>query len=240
MDRVRTYIVGMDEYLEGGIPSGFATLICGRPGSMKSSLAYSILYKNAINDEDGGKGIYITLEQTPESMMEQMESLQMSAHEKITMISYNDIDSELERSRLDHRLEQNWIRRILNYLENLCKSDEENSLLVIDSLNGLYSLTKVETPRREIFMFFKSLREMGLTTLLISEMASHSQFSNCGVEDFLADGIIHLDLDRDSTTHTLALKIGIVKMRCTNIGRRYFPLVYRDGTFSIMRKPIEP
>jgi RecA/RadA recombinase len=55
MDRVRTYIAGMDEYLEGGIPRGFATLICGRPGSMKSSLAYSILYKNAIRDEGWGE-----------------------------------------------------------------------------------------------------------------------------------------------------------------------------------------
>ena len=236
MNRIKTYIAGMDEYLEGGIPAGSVTLICGRPGSMKSSLAYNILYKNAINDER--TSIYATLEQTPESMMQHMNSLRMSDHEKLRMISYNDVDGVLERSQLDHRLEQNWIRRITKYLENMCA--DEYSLLVIDSLDGLYSLTNVETPRREIFHFFKSLREMGLTTLLISEMRTESKFSNCGVEDFLADGIIHLDLDYETATHALALRIGVAKMRCTNIGRQYFPLIYRDGTFSIVTKPIIP
>ncbi|HEC57065.1 MAG TPA: hypothetical protein ENI32_04170 [Candidatus Syntrophoarchaeum butanivorans] len=237
MDRIRTYIAGMDECLEGGIPAGSVTLICGRPGSMKSSLAYNILYKNAINEDR--KSVYVTLEQTPDSLMQHMSSLQMSPHERITMVSYNEIEGELVRLRLDQRLEQNWIKRLSNYLRNLCDTDGY-SLLVIDSLNGLYSLTKVDMPRREVFLFFKALREMKFTTFLISEMGNEPSFSNCGVEDFLADGIIHLDLDRDQSTNTLALRIGIVKMRCTNIGRQYFPLIYRDGTFSIMRKPIEP
>jgi len=235
MERIRTHIGGMDDLLEGGVPAGSIVLICGKPGAMKSSLAYSILYKNAIND--GGKGMYVTLEQAPASMIQHMNALQMPEHEKLTMISYSDVDNELERSRLDHRLEQNWIKRITNYLENIY-SGEKNTLLVIDSLDGLYSLTKVDMPRREIFLFFKTLREMGITTFLISETKSDSNFTNCGVEDFLADGIIHLDLEYDQ--NALALRIGVVKMRSTNIGRQYFPLIYRDESFSIITKPTIP
>ncbi|RLG35687.1 hypothetical protein DRN98_00705 [Methanosarcinales archaeon] len=237
MERIRTYIGGMDDLLEGGIPAGSVMLICGKPGAMKSSLAYSILYKNVINENR--EGLYVTLEQTPASMLEQMNALNMPEHKSLTIVSYNDIDDELERSRLDHRLEQNWIKRITNYLENI-QHGRKSTLLAIDSLDGLYSLTKVEMPRREIFLFFKTLREMGFTTFLISEMKSDSYFTRCGVEDFLADGIIHLDLEYNSDKNALALKVGVVKMRATNIGRQYFPLIYRDDSFSIITKPTIP
>lgn len=61
MERIKTHIERMDERLEGGIPKGTISLICGVAGCMKSSLAYSILYKNAV--EGNLKGLYITLEQ---------------------------------------------------------------------------------------------------------------------------------------------------------------------------------
>jgi RecA/RadA recombinase len=60
MERIKTYIDRLDEQLEGGIPKGSISLICGVAGCMKSSFAYSILYNNAVVGDK--KGLYITLD----------------------------------------------------------------------------------------------------------------------------------------------------------------------------------
>ena len=46
-ERIRTYVTGLDDRMEGGVPAKYLTLICGRAGTMKSSIAYSMLFNNA-------------------------------------------------------------------------------------------------------------------------------------------------------------------------------------------------
>jgi len=49
-DRVRTFIHGFDEKLGGGIPEGAIVLLTGEPGTMKSTIAFNILYQNALRE----------------------------------------------------------------------------------------------------------------------------------------------------------------------------------------------
>src|SRR3972149_7188282 len=72
-ERVKTHVDGLDELVGGGIPKGHVVLISGLPGTMKSSLAYSILHRNA---RTGGlPGVYVSLEQTKPSLERQMEGM---------------------------------------------------------------------------------------------------------------------------------------------------------------------
>ena len=75
IERLRTYIQNFDENLQGGIPKNQVVLLTGTPGTMKSSVAYSILYYNAL--EKGIKSVYMTLEQSRENLLQQMTSLGM-------------------------------------------------------------------------------------------------------------------------------------------------------------------
>jgi len=59
--RIRSYVYNLDEQMEGGIPKGFVVLVCGRPGSMKSSLTYFMMHMQAL--KEGRRGVYFTLEQ---------------------------------------------------------------------------------------------------------------------------------------------------------------------------------
>ncbi|MEK6851733.1 MAG: RAD55 family ATPase, partial [Candidatus Thermoplasmatota archaeon] len=61
MDHLPTFIEGLDEVLGGGIPKGSVVLICGTPGTMKTSLTFSVLYHNVKNH--GSKALYISLEE---------------------------------------------------------------------------------------------------------------------------------------------------------------------------------
>ena len=44
IEKIKTYIEGLDQRLEGGIPPGHIVLVCGTSGSMKSSLTFNIGY----------------------------------------------------------------------------------------------------------------------------------------------------------------------------------------------------
>src|SRR5437899_7954774 len=62
---IPTHLAGLDAALGGGIPQGAIVLVAGTPGTMKSSLIYNIMYHNA---KAGRRGLYITLEQSTESL----------------------------------------------------------------------------------------------------------------------------------------------------------------------------
>src|SRR3972149_1115334 len=74
---IRTFIRGFDEdVLRGGMPEGHVILIRGSSGTMKSSLAYYVLYHNALQ---GTPGLYVSLEQSAGSLLEHIASLGLRA-----------------------------------------------------------------------------------------------------------------------------------------------------------------
>jgi KaiC/GvpD/RAD55 family RecA-like ATPase len=230
MERVKTYIERLDEQLEGGIPNGTVSLICGTPGCMKSSVAYSILYHNAV--KNNLRGLYITLEQEIGSLKEQMRTLGMSEETaKLVIVDHTMIDKEVG---IEMRFDVNSIKKAKSFLSDLV-SREEFDLMVLDPLNALYTLTTVKNPRREIYRFFMDLRSLGLTSFIISEMyQGENRFGKYGVEEFLSDAIIHLDFRRERDM--LERYIGVVKMRYTHHNLQYFPLFYNKDHFTIYTK----
>lgn len=227
IQRVRTFVEGLDERLEGGIPEKSVNLISGSAGTMKSSLAYSMLYKNAQKNEK--MGLYITLEQDPENLLTHMENLNMGERGYVDVMSFGDIKARIEEEGVE-----NWIDKLSSVLKTL-KEEKDYELLVIDSLNALYSLTSIENVRTEIYYFFSALSSLGLTSFLISEMPPYGgRYGEYGVEEFLSDGIIHLLFQRRGNILTsLERYMGIVKMRATDHDTHYFRLIYQKEGFTI-------
>ena len=117
------------------------------------------------------------------------------------------------------------------YLKNL-KKNMDIDLVVIDSLPILEVMARFDSPREELFHFFEWLRDMDITAFLITEMVQGSErFCNNG-EDFLADGILHLDLRRDE--NDVKLWVSIVKMRQTYHSRSYLPLIFDKDGFEVV------
>jgi len=229
--RVKTYVKGLDERMEGGIPEKYIVLVCGHAGTMKSSFGYSMIYYGATLE--GKKGMYLTLEQSRNSLLEHMEKLGMKQEgmEALTVIA-------LARVRKDAMMDQSksqsidWIHSIITALKSY-KEMFGCEVLVMDSLAALYALTEFKNPRGELFHFFEKLRDLDMTCFLISEMPTDREvFGLYGVEDFLSDGIIHLYLQRKENTANLYVNIN--KMRKTNHDKGFFPLIFEDGCFEIV------
>lgn len=226
MERLKTYVKGLDEQLNGGIPKGHVVLLTGAPGTMKSSLAYNILYQNA--KQGGLRSVYVSLEQGRDSLIEHMEELGMNYTEIENLV--NIVDMGYLRMNVDTSDEEHsWMKIFKMYAENL-QITVDYELLVADSLPAIEVLADVTNKRSELFKFFGWLRELGVTVFLISEDTSMGSLVRD--EDFLSDGIIHLDLKREGNNVNLFL--GIVKMRKTNHKRGYFPLIFDNQGFEVV------
>jgi KaiC/GvpD/RAD55 family RecA-like ATPase len=220
----KTFIKGFDDLIEGGIPEGHIILLCGVPGTMKSSLAYSILYNNAkIN---GIPSLYITFELTKSNLLDQLDKLGFKGDvEKLSIMDLSTIRENLAQFK-----GENWFEIFKTYLRNL-KYRYDYKLLVLDSMQMLEFVVRLSNPREEIFKFFDLLRNLNLTTILISEMsAGMPQYSNYD-EHILADGIIHLDTIEIGTT--MHRRIRCIKMRSVNHPHDHLPFEFKNGIFYV-------
>ena len=233
MDRLKTYVGGFDEALGGGIPRGSLVLVAGTPGTMKTALTFSILYENV---KAGSKALYITLEESQEDLRAAMTDLGMTGLDDMELYIL-----DIGRIRLEHKdeeLSKNWLDVLQKYIDQRVRVNAFD-LIAIDSLAGLYSLSRLSNPRRELFHFFGFLRSLKATCFLISEVPSgdHGKLSAFD-EEFLADGILHLALVGDGASDA-QLRLRCVKMRRAHHDHGSFALNRDDGVFRIRRPDSE-
>ena len=105
-------------------------------------------------------------------------------------------------------------------------------LLALDSLDALYSLVGLENPRRELFHLFGTLKDLGLTSFLISEIPFGSRKITQFGEDFLADGIVHLR-HVEVNESDVQLRLRCVKMRMMRNLPSYLTLVHDGNGFFV-------
>ena len=232
-ERLKTSVKNLDERMGGGIPEGHVVLLCGRAGTMKSSLAFSMLYHAATSG--GKRGIYLTLEQSRKSLLDHMTHLGLNPKgiEGTGGIVIVDMARLRKEGGFDDQQQIDWPQAVLTTVTNY-KVKFGCNVLVLDSLAALYALSYFKNPRNDVFHFFDKLRTIGVTSIVISEMLEPDKmlFGQYGVEDFLADGIMHLEMSR--TDKNVDLFLGVVKMRSTRHDRSYFPLIIERGRFEIV------
>jgi KaiC/GvpD/RAD55 family RecA-like ATPase len=226
---IKTYIDGFDDKIHGGIPAGSVVLLVGQPGTMKSSIAFNMLFNGA--REKDLKGLYVTLEQSSKSLSKHMAAMGMDPKEAEGKLEIIDIG--LIRKKLTNLQDQSWMQVFKMYTKNL-KESNDYQLLVIDSLPVLNVLAKFDNPREELFHLFEWLRDLNVTTLMITEMTPDSaKFAEFG-EDFLADGIIYLRL-AEMGDISVQRQIRCVKMRSVDHNGDYHSLLFDHGQFKATR-----
>jgi circadian clock protein KaiC len=227
MELVQTYVEGFDEVLGGGIPKGSVVLVCGSPGTMKTSLAFSIAYNNVKNN--GSKALYISLEESIDDLKVDMENMGLSGVDKMELHIL-----DIGKIRLEHKEEEmtkNWLDVMMKYIQHRV-SVNKFDIVVIDSLAALYALTKFTNPRRDLFHFFGFLKGLDATVLLVSEIPSGQSKMALYDEDFLADGIIYLKQYEMGETD-VQLRIRCIKLRRRKHKHGYFALLFENNKFTV-------
>jgi len=216
IEKIKTYITGLDEILNGGIPKGNEVLIAGPTGSGKTILSIEFLYNGALKGE---KGLYISFEEDEKAIIRNTAELGL------------DISKQLDNN----------IIRIIKYdpyrFENLTDLLSMNiketgaTRVVIDSITAINLYIQDAKDIRKILVDIQTiLRDNNCTAFLISEIPSENSkmISRFGVEEFVSDGIIILYYTHVSSEFSRSVLVW--KMRGSTHSRKIHPFkISKEG-----------
>lgn len=220
LEKVPTFIKGLDSILEGGLPKNRATLVLGSPGTGKTNLALEFLYHGASDNEPG---IFLGFEETKESLKQNAWSFgwDLEALEKDNRLFI--IEGRLKPEILvSGKFSLKPLLSIISHKAQEMKAKR----LVIDALDVLLQL--LEEPfavRSELHYLNHWLSQQGLTTILTLKPREDGS----RLQDFfmsIADCAIVLDARVLNQITTRRLRV--IKYRGSSFGRNEYPFVITD------------
>jgi circadian clock protein KaiC len=192
---VLTGIDGFDQLLAQGIPAGSSILVSGGAGSGKTIFCLQTLINKA---REGKKCFYMSFEENEKRLIEHMEGFGWNPQElikkgKLRLQRMNPFD--ITRN-VDALLAQQKGELLIEVDPVIMPTDFAHpDFIVIDSLTAIASAFtgKEDSYRIYIEQLFRFLEKTGATSFLITETEQVPKiFSQTGVEEFLADGVIVL------------------------------------------------
>jgi len=231
--RLRTGVEGLDSLLQGGIPEGFFVAVTGEPGCGKT--IFSIHFINrGIEDED--KCIYVTTEESRESIIRQASQFNMDFSKRIEENKLIIIDALMGRT-------DKWSLQSLDMEALVSKIIEAKKELgygrarvVIDSLSAFW-LDKPAMARRYSYYVKKVLSKWDFTMLAVSQYAiTTAESFGFGIEH-IADGIIRFR--RVIRGGELKRFVVIEKMRQTDHSRYLHEIDIKPGVGLVVLGRVE-
>ena len=194
---LKTEINGFDNlFADGGIPKGNSILVAGGPGTGKSIFCRQICYNLVSN---GKNCMYVSFEENKERIIKSMENFGWNAKRyiddgllliqkinplDILRMKFGSIGGSGSATELSYKIKPLVIPKDFN-----------PEVIVVDSLTAIIaaSVTKDKNYRVYLQQLFSFFEETGATSLLITETDPiPTRYSETGIEEFLADGIIVL------------------------------------------------
>ncbi|PCN50610.1 KaiC domain-containing protein [Candidatus Geothermarchaeota archaeon ex4572_27] len=234
VERVSTGVPRLDEMLCGGIPRGFVVAVTGEPGTGKTVLCIHFIARGV---EEGDKCIYVTTEESRESIIKQAAQFGF----------------DFKRALLDRRLViidalmrpggEPWSLQSLSPEELVNKVIEAKRYLgygegrlVVDSMSAFW-LDAPAMARKYSYYVKRVLSQWGFTMLLTSQYAiTTSEAFGFGVEH-VSDGIIRFR--RMVRGGRLRRFLIVEKMRQTPHDLRLYEIDIRDGEGLVVLGPVE-
>jgi circadian clock protein KaiC len=227
LEKVPTGISGLDEVTGGGLPKGRPTLVCGGAGSGKTLLGMEFLVRGA---ELGEPGVFISFEETPRELMENVSSLgfnlqKMQAEGKLAFDHVALDRGEIEETG-EYDLEGLFIR--IAYAVDSVGAKR----IVLDTIEGLFAgLTNEFILRSELRRLLRWLKDKGLTAVITGERGEGT-LTRHGLEEYVSDCVILLDHRVVEQVATRRLRV--VKYRGTRHGTNEYPFLIDEDGFSVL------
>jgi len=196
-------------------------VVSGRPGTGKTLLASQFLYEGATHRESA---IYVSFAETMDQFLANMEQFglrfgKLMKEETFAFMDLTALAPEGVSDALDLIVEQVAVRKAKR--------------LVIDSFTSLaQAFDKLIEARIALHVVFgKLVHDLGCTTMVLTEMPFGEDRIGLGIEEFVADGIIVMDVE--SRKGNPRRVISIRKMRGTEITLRPSSYEIKKGGITV-------
>ena len=227
IERIKVGIDGLDEMILGGVPYRSLMVSMGSAGTGKTTFGLQFLDKAL---SDGGRGVFITLEESRDRVIDTAEEKGWPFEEYIK-------EGRLVVLDLDPIEMANSLSSIRSDLPRLI-DDFGADRLVLDSVSLLEMMYDHPSERRsEVFDFSRALKQAGVTTMLTSEASEDSPYvSRHGLIEYLADAVFILQYVRPDDFRETRLAVEIQKIRDANHSRETKPYEITGEGISVYRQ----
>jgi len=201
--KIRSGIYGLNPLLDGGVNENSTTVVIGRSGAGKTTLATQFIRRGL---QEGQEGVFVSLDENKEQIIR--EAVEMGWSD---ILEYLD-DELLVFIDASGREFSNFIRKELPAFVSDWKGS--NARIVIDPLTPVLWSTKDLYEQRDLIGYmFKQTRKVGTVLCTLEE---HGPADLAGSETvipmYLADCVVHLKFNSDEADPTRLLKI----VKCRN------------------------
>jgi KaiC/GvpD/RAD55 family RecA-like ATPase len=205
-ERAPTGLAELDGMLEGGFPAGSLITLTGRPGTGKTIFGSQFLYHGAKKAKQAG--MYVSMLEGEKSYLRNVRRIGLDFEPMMAQKRFSFLELPAPTSE---GLPSLW--------EQIAREIEENQVerLVIDSFTAMSpAFQTVGDLRTFTHVLLGKIvgGASGCTTLMITEEGTSGAFPWTGVEEFVADGVVHFRIVPAGDARVRYIEI--TKMRGTN------------------------
>lgn len=230
-DALETGVPGFDKALHGGLPGGRLYVLCGPPGSGKTTFSSRVVATGAANGE---RCLFVTMHETVDQLIADMSQYEFGFDKaaQSELVEFINVVDSSDRNPLQKALRKNSgssVQQLTNRLITYIESRDIDRVIIDSTMVLDYLLAGTDT---DLVPFVTKLKQADATVLLISEMTDPTAYAP---EHYLAHGVIffHNFLEEDGMRRGLQ----ILKMRGVPISADIRQLTFTSQGVEIRDEP---
>lgn len=217
--RIESGVSGFDALIDGGLPEDRLYVLCGPPGSGKTTFSAQFVAAGA---RRGEKALFVSMHETKEGLREDMAGFdfgfdRLLGTEAVSFLDAFSADGQRFLGRPgEHRDRSGLSNRLVSFINS-----RNIDRVVVDSTMLLRYL--LDGDDDTVVDFLTALKRADATILLISEMTDPTSYTD---EHYLAHGVIfmHNYLESDGMTRG----VQVLKMRGTDVDTDIHEVAFGD------------
>ena len=229
--KIATGISGLDELVGGGIPEGRVILVIGGPGTGKTIMCSQFLYKGINKKQENG--VFVSLDESRDHFYSEMQKFgwdfrKLEEERKFAFVNATRMSRVAMLKEKLYKEETRSLRgkqlSIDKLIEDLQTQIQRTKAkrVAVDTLAALtYRFPDPIERRTAIVDLIESLADLGVTSLVTTELGYLGLERNAVEEEFLVHGVIMMQTLFSGGTTTRAIQVE--KMREAKVNPSLVP-----------------